>query len=78
MKYQVLDNGCPADVIGFPQLKGCGWKSSTFDTLEEAQNYALNWLAWEPLEEGETFPFPVNQDYDYSGYGDCIRIQEVP
>jgi hypothetical protein len=58
--YQVFEDNKPCDDTGFPQLKGKGWDNSKFNTLAEAQTYALNWLGQyapdEPLELG----FPYN------------------
>lgn len=73
MKYQVFDNDKPADEIGFPEIRGFGWKTSKFDTFNEAKEYACKWFDF--FAEG--LKFELNRPEDYSGYGDKVEIKEV-
>lgn len=70
--YQVFDNGRPADKTGFPLLIGKGWDTSSFPALQEAQEYALNWLN---LPQNCGLELQVDAPYDYSGYGDILEIK---
>jgi len=80
-RYQVFDNGRPADTTGYPQLKGSGWHNSVFDTFTAAHEYALNWLGYLGDDIGAGYAdnavLKLNTPYDYSGYGDKIEIREV-
>lgn len=72
MKYQVLESGKPADCSSF-YMEDKSWSKSTFDSLEEAIDYARKWFA-------EYFPsceIEVNKIYDVSGYGDTMEIREI-
>jgi len=40
MRYQVFQDGKPADTNGYPAIKGEGWSNSTFSSFEEAVLYA--------------------------------------
>jgi len=63
-KFNVYDNDKPATL---PEIE-C-WKNNSFNTYEEAFEYARQWL---------NIPLPVtfNMPADYSGYGDIIDIRE--
>jgi hypothetical protein len=86
-KYQVFNNGKPADTTGFPQLKGDGWMRSKFDTLEEARDYADDWVGFSLFSPDlahvaglivlDKQRLKVGESYDYNGYGDTIEIREV-
>lgn len=65
--FQVLCNNKPADENGFPELKGKGWISSKFDTFDKAKDFVTLWLGFE-------IDIELNQEFDYSGYGDTIKI----
>jgi hypothetical protein len=69
--FGVYDNGKPASGVGFPVLKGGGWDTHQFQTFEEAEKYAQNWLG---LYAGVTLE--VNKPVDYDGYGTTIEIRE--
>ena len=71
--FEVLDNGKPASEEGYPSLKGLGWKTNKFETLEQAIVYADKWF----------YPFCTGRHaltgpFDYSGYGDTAQIREIP
>ena len=69
-KYCVMENGLPAKYPGCNE--SMAWQNNEFDTIEEALRYFSYWLGkWRfalPLE------IECNKDYDYTGYGDIIRI----
>lgn len=71
MPYQVFDNGKPAD-CHHHKMHG-SWEKSSFDTLEEAEAYANNWLGIYGQYEAHELLTGV----DYSGYGDVIQIKKV-
>lgn len=68
--YRVFDNNKPAR---YPDCKvDPSWSQCDFNTFEEAQAYANNWLGvfgGVVLEEG----VPL----DYSGYGSYIEIRKL-
>ncbi len=70
--YQLLDSDLPADC--FHHKAHASWSKSTFDTLEEAQEYLLIWVGgdYEP-----DHPLKTGEEYDYSGFGDIVKIIEV-
>lgn len=73
--FTVFDNGKPADC--FHHKVHPSWKQSTFNTFEEALEYARKWLA--PMggsyDGKEGVVLEVNTPYDYSGCGDLIEIR---
>jgi hypothetical protein len=69
--FGVYDNGKPASVVGFPVLRGCGWDNHQFQTFEEAEKYAQNWLG-----QYSGMTLEVNKPVDYDGYGTMIEIRE--
>lgn len=72
VKYQVFDNGKPADCHHHPKVHS-SWDRSVFDTLAEAQAYARKWLGiYAP-----SGPIPVDTPWDYSGMGDVIEIRTI-
>lgn len=68
--YAVYDNGKPASRTGYPQITNINdWNTHRFSSIEDAVQYAHDWLgAW-------SLPLKVNEPYDYSGYGDFIEIK---
>jgi hypothetical protein len=78
--YHVLDHGEPATwhscIKSLPQMSETfkkTWANNIFSSLEEARQYAVNWLGiYAPPPE----ILKVNCPYDYSGYGDTIEIVE--
>jgi hypothetical protein len=42
MKFQVLDTDLPADC--YHHEVGDSWDQSSFDSMEDAREYAINWL----------------------------------
>ena len=69
--FTVYDSGKSANNKGFPQLKNKGWVQNSFSTLNEAIDYARNWLG----EYAAICPTEPNKPVDYSGYGDMIEIR---
>jgi hypothetical protein len=69
--FQVLNNDIPAQYPYMPIHPS--WNQSTFQSFDEAQEYACQYLG--PFSPGKIFK--LNEPYDYSGYGDCISIIEV-
>lgn len=69
--FCVYDNDKPASVEGYPYMHS-SWKNHRFETFEEAQKYARNWLG----ELEILCPNEPNSRVDYSGYGDMIEIRE--
>lgn len=69
-KYNVYDNGKPANSTSFKSLAGNGWDNSSFDTFVEAQAYANKWLGIFAML------LTVNVPVDYNGCGDMIEIRE--
>lgn len=68
MKYQVFDNGKPAEL---PEL--C-WNVSRFDTFEEAKEYTELWLGeFSPIASN----IQLNSPLAYNSFGDTIEIREV-
>lgn len=70
--FIVLDNSKPAK---FPEHKvHSSWDNNQFETFEEAKEYADKWL-------GMYGPYLLDTaggyGYDYSGYGDVIKIIEI-
>lgn len=72
MKYQVFDNGKPADC--HHHKVDASWANSTFSLAAEAVDYACKWLNWESVMG---VLLEVNKPYDYSGYGDFIEIRRI-
>lgn len=70
IRYQVLENGVPCDAEH--QKAHPSWKTSIFDTFEEAQKYANKWLG---MYGGVTLE--LNKSWDYTGYGDYIVIAGI-
>lgn len=65
--FQVIDNNKPADCNNHKVDKS--WNKSKFETLDEAFQYADNWLGiYGPM---------INNPFDYSGYGDIIEIRFI-
>jgi hypothetical protein len=78
IKYQVLDNGRPADC--HHQKVDKSWNRSMFDSYREALTYARKWLgdAWGGSNDGTTgVVLKVDTSWEYSGYGDHIEIRRV-
>lgn len=74
--YQVFDHGKPAD-CHYHQNAHSLWDKSFFGDLEEALQYAHNWLgAWSPGIETLRNE-AVGNVYNYNGYGDMIEIRQV-
>jgi len=71
--FQVFDSGKPADTTGFPRLKYNCWKNSKFSTLEEAQEYAKDWLG----ELAPKKPLELNKEYTYGYAEEVVVIKEV-
>lgn len=72
MKYQVFEGGKPADC--FHHKVDSSWNKSTFDTFEEAIEYAEQWL--HPFVGKLGRVLKVNVPFEW--YGDCfIEIREV-
>jgi len=71
--YQVFDNGKPADCLHH-DVAPC-WSRSKFETFGEANTYANKWLGF---DRAIGIILNLDEDWDYSGYGDmiCIRIVE--
>lgn len=67
--YIVCENGKEAS-----DFYSSSWGNARFDTLPEAQEYAEKWLGI--YHNGKTLK--LNEEYDYSGYGDIVTIKEVP
>ena len=70
--FTVYDNNKPANQKGFPMLRGKGWVQNSFSTLNEAVDYAREWLG----EYALIAPTEPNKPINYSGYGDMIEIRE--
>jgi hypothetical protein len=68
--YQVFDCGKPADCEHFKVRPS--WNNSCFNTFEEAQAYALNWLGW----IGEGLELKLGIPYNY-GYDSRIEIRKI-
>lgn len=72
--FVVLDNDMYADERVHTKLKGKGWASCEFDTIEKAIEYANKWLGkYGPLPNH----WPLNRKWSYSGAGDTIEIKEI-
>jgi len=75
MVFSVYDNGRPAK---YPDSKvDPSWNNNTFDTFEEALEYAHMWLgpfggSWDGMDG---VVLELNVPWDYSGYGDVIEIR---
>ena len=74
MKYQLQDNGRPAQ---YPEVDvHPSWANlATWDTWEEAEEYAKKWL--DIYHPGEGIKLGINNEYDYSGYGDICMIVPI-
>jgi hypothetical protein len=75
MRYQVLDDGKPADT-GFSSKNGKGqelWSRSTFDTLNQAVDYAISWLG---AYGNPRHQWAVGVPFIY-GYGSSVVIVEI-
>jgi hypothetical protein len=66
--YQIFDNNKPA------VSKAPCWATNEFETLEEAQRYARDWLG----QYGEGLVLLPGILYDYDGYGSNIEIRLAP
>lgn len=75
-KYQVLDNGKPADHSSYPRIHP-SWNCSKFDSYDEALAYVSRWLGNIDIEAVRNFPLELNKPYDFNGHGDTIEIREV-
>lgn len=73
--FYVISNGKPASKQGYPYLKGEGWEDHEFRDLEEALNYAMNWLG--PYAPSGTASLQLNKPYEYNGYGDYVMITDI-
>jgi len=62
----------PASEEGIPRLKGYGWTTHRFETLEEAELHANKWLGSFAKHE----PYELGVEFPYNGYGDYIVIEE--
>lgn len=71
-RFQVLDNNEPADCHHFKLDPS--WDKSVFDTFEQAEEYALEWLGLYAPDKGELKP---NTPYCYSGAEDYLEILVV-
>jgi hypothetical protein len=72
MKYQVFQDGKPADNIGYPDIKS--WTNSKFETFEEAVLYALHWAYPQPIEElKDEVPYFIDRFKD--GPVDCSTCE---
>lgn len=69
--FQVFDSGRPADCMNHNVHPS--WKNSKFETLEEAQEYVKIWVGG---DYDADHPLALNEEYDYSGYGDVVKIVE--
>lgn len=69
--FRVLDNAKPAR---FPEHHvDPSWSNCDFATFVEALNYAHKWLG--PYSKGRILK--LNENYDYSGYGDELCITRL-
>ena len=73
-QFQVFDCNKPADSKNVPSLAGIKcWEKSIFDSFNEAETYALNWL-------GQYGPglgvLKVNEPFDYC-MGSLIEIRQL-
>ncbi len=75
MKYQVVQNGKTADRNGFQDLKAECWSNSLFDTFEEAQLYANDWLG-QYKRDISLDPFEVGVPFYFNGPDDFVEIVE--
>jgi hypothetical protein len=67
--FQVLENDIPCE---YPLFRvHPSWNKSSFDSLQDAIDYAKNWLG---VYAPDTLN--LNEPYDYNGYGDCLCIIE--
>ncbi len=73
-KWGVFDNGKPASMAGFLELRHSCWATHEFDTYGQALKYAQQWLGewWD-----EDLDIEPNEPTDYSGYGDMIEIRKL-
>lgn len=73
MKFKVYDNGKPAK---YPECKvNKKWSNNSFDTFQEALQYAHHWLGdFSPCDVSDS-PIQLNEPYDYDGCGDTIEIK---
>ena len=68
-KYQVFDNGKPADYKHRNVHKS--WDKSKFDSWQAAMAYARKWLGVFIV------PLKINKPVDYSGNGDMIEVRKI-
>ncbi len=69
-KYVVYQNNKPAK---YPEIDVHeSWSNCTFDTLQEAQEYAAHWSG--SLYSPGRY-LKLDEEYEYSGYGDCVCIR---
>ena len=70
VKFVVYDNN------KFAKYPECNvhpsWSQCSYDTFEEALDYARRWLGM----YGGGVVLKVNEPWDYSGYGDTIEIRK--
>lgn len=81
--WKVLDNGMPADTSPNGACcnvkKGIGWDKSTFETKEEAYQYAVSYLGPQyapPYELSWLILHDILECYEYSAYEDVIKVIE--
>jgi len=74
VSYRVLDGGKEAGRISlaFRHYHKSWPERATFETFEEAEEYANKWLGM----HGPLYLL-INEPVDYSGMGDMIEIREV-
>jgi hypothetical protein len=80
MRYQVFDNGKPADSSGHKVHPS--WNNSIFPTYHDAVRYVVKWLGWDwcsSEDDINSLAMCIRKDihYDYSGYGDVIEIRDI-
>jgi len=69
--FAVYENGKPCIDVGLSVHKD--WSNNEFETLEEAREYAKDWL-------GSNYGgvvLDVGEVHDYNGQGDTIEIREI-
>ncbi len=72
MKYQVQQNGVPADCHNF-QLDP-SWDNATFDTLEEAESYFENYFGRYVSSKSITLNKPF--EFERGSFAAIIEISE--